>query len=183
MPTITDAEVGQEIATDGILGEMVMVTGPSGYDDSYFTMADSEQIFYNVQLSTFHFGPGSVLLSNETIPFKSLVCKSMPKGCSFDLTFVDPPVLSSLSPDTAVSGDPDFVLSCTGTGFTPRTVIRFGSQDEPTTLVSETEVTTGVKPSLFAPAVVPVMVHNGPIRTDPIDFTFTEPVVKESPAI
>jgi hypothetical protein len=62
-------------------------------------------------------------------------------------------------------------------------VIRFGSQDEPTTLVSETEVTTGVKPSLFAPAVVPVMVHNGPIRTDPIDFTFTEPVVKESPAI
>ncbi|UGY13767.1 IPT/TIG domain-containing protein [Bradyrhizobium septentrionale] len=84
-----------------------------------------------------------------------------------------PPVLTSLSPNTVVSGDPDFPLSCLGSGFTAETTIRFGDYDEPTTLVSETEVTTIVKPSLFAPATVPVMVHNGTANSDPLDFTFT----------
>ncbi|WP_338695267.1 NAD(P)-binding domain-containing protein [Bradyrhizobium sp. 26S5] len=50
-----------------------------------------------------------------------------------------PPVLTSLSPDTAVSGDPDFVLSCIGTGFDQSTTIIFGDYDEETTLVSDTE--------------------------------------------
>ncbi|MCA1419466.1 IPT/TIG domain-containing protein [Bradyrhizobium sp. BRP23] len=84
-----------------------------------------------------------------------------------------PPVLSSLSPDTAVSGDPDFVLSCIGSGFDEGTVIIFGDYEEPTTLVSATEVTTGVKPSLFAPAIVPVRLRNGTAHSDPLDFTFT----------
>jgi hypothetical protein len=88
------------------------------------------------------------------------------------------PVLSSLSPDTAVSGDPDFVLSCAGTGFRSGSVIIFGNENEPTTFVSDTEVTTTVKPSLFAPAVVPVKVRTGPLDSDSVDFTFTEPVTE-----
>lgn len=84
-----------------------------------------------------------------------------------------PPILESLSPDTVISGDPDVVLSCIGSGFTWETTIKFGDYDEPTTLVSPTEVTTIVKPSIFAPAVVPVLVRNGLVSSDPLDFTFT----------
>jgi hypothetical protein len=51
----------------------------------------------------------------------------------------------------------------------------FGSEDEPTTMVSDTELTTIVKPSLFAPATVPVTVRTGRFTSDPVDFTFTEP--------
>jgi hypothetical protein len=96
------------------------------------------------------------------------------------------PVLSSLTPDTAVSGDPDFDLSCAGTYFTPDCLIMFGAVAEPTTFVSATELTTIVKPSLFAPAVVPVTVRNGPMNSDAVDFTFTaaaepEAVTEEEP--
>jgi hypothetical protein len=88
-------------------------------------------------------------------------------------TSLDQLRLASLSPNTVVSGSPDFVLSCIGTGFTPNTVMKFGDYDEPTTFVSETEVTTIVKPSLFAPAAVPVLVRNGDVLSEPLDFTFT----------
>jgi hypothetical protein len=87
----------------------------------------------------------------------------------------DPPTLTSLSPATAVSGDAaDIVMSCIGTGFTPDSTIVFNGYIEPTTFVSDTEVTTGVKPSLFVvPAVCPVEVHTGSQVAGPIDFTFT----------
>lgn len=83
--------------------------------------------------------------------------------------------LTSLSPNTAVAGSAaDIVMSCIGTGFTKETVIKFGDYDEPTTFVSATEVTTGVKPSLFInPDTVPVLVHTGEIASDPLPFTFT----------
>jgi hypothetical protein len=84
--------------------------------------------------------------------------------------------LDSLSPDTVVSGSDDLTLSCIGSSFNAETIIKFGDFDEPTTLVSSTEVTTIVKPSLFAPAVVPVQVHNGPVYSAPLYFSFTEPV-------
>jgi hypothetical protein len=91
-----------------------------------------------------------------------------------------PPMLDSLSPDTAVAGDPaDIVLSCIGTGFNESTVITFGNFDEPTTFVSDTEVTTVVKPSIFVnPDTVPVKLHNSVAFSDPVDFTFTAPVVR-----
>jgi len=86
------------------------------------------------------------------------------------------PTLASLTPDTAVLGDPDLTLHCIGTNFTATSVIRFADHDEPTTFVSDTEVTTGVKPSLGWGAVaVPVTVRQGSYETAPLDFTFTEP--------
>jgi hypothetical protein len=84
------------------------------------------------------------------------------------------PTVTSLDPATAVSGDPDIVMKVVGTNFTADTVIVFGTLDEPTTLISDTEVSTGVKPSLFAPAAVPVKVRNGPLGSNSLDFTFTE---------
>jgi hypothetical protein len=178
--TITEAEVGQVIATNGVLEEIVMVTSPTGYGYDYFCLSDDDHVIYNLHVATSHFGAGSVLLANGKIPFTNLILKSIPVGCSFDITTAAPPAppaLTSLVPDTVVSGDPDLTLSCMGTGFTDQTIIRFGGQDEPTTLVSDTEVTTIVKPSLFAPAIVQVQVRDGDLFSEILDFTFTEPVV------
>ena len=91
------------------------------------------------------------------------------------------PTLASLTPDTAVLGDPDLTLHCIGTNFTETSVINFADHDEPTTFVSDTEVTTGVKPSLGWGAVsVPVTIKQGSFETAPLDFTFTEAAARGS---
>jgi hypothetical protein len=84
------------------------------------------------------------------------------------------PSLTSIEPSTAESGAEDLTLVVTGENFTAQSVIIFGTMDEPTTLQADGTLTTGVKPSLFAPAVVPVSVRNGPLHSGPLDFTFTE---------
>jgi len=85
------------------------------------------------------------------------------------------PVLSSLSPPSAVSGDPtDITMVVNGSGFTPTSVIVMNSYDEPTTFVSTSKVSTGVKPSLFVvPASVPVLVRNGDKVSNELMFEFT----------
>lgn len=86
-----------------------------------------------------------------------------------------PPVITSLSPSTAIIGSPDFTLHVIGTGFDLGSKIIFAGVEEPTTFVSETELTTGVMMSLWVgPDAVPVTVlgSNG-VVSDPVDFTFT----------
>jgi len=87
------------------------------------------------------------------------------------------PDLDRLEPDEADAGDAeDIVMHVHGTGFTPESVIYFNGLVEPTTFVSETEVTTGVKPSLFVvPAVCPVTVRNGEHESDALEFEFLDP--------
>jgi hypothetical protein len=134
----------------------------------------AETVILNVDISTSHVSVGSELLSGGSVSFENLTVKNMPAGSSFQLEYGPPPTLASISPNTAVAGtDPDFVLSCAGTDFTSSSVIYFGSEDEPTTLVSDTEVTTIVKPSLFVPDTVPVKIRTGTVYTDPVDFVFT----------
>jgi hypothetical protein len=86
------------------------------------------------------------------------------------------PTVSSLSPDTAVAGDADDItMTVNGSGFMPGTVIVFNGLDEPTTYVSASAVSTGVKPSLFVvPAECPVGVRNGSIKSNEMPFTFTD---------
>jgi IPT/TIG domain len=86
------------------------------------------------------------------------------------------PVLASLTPTTAQIGDPDFTLHVTGTGFTAASVIVFNGFDEPTTLVSDTEITTGVNMSVWlAPtAPLPVVVRTDGAVSNALSFTFTE---------
>ena len=76
----------------------------------------------------------------------------------------------------AVSGAAaDITMVVTGTGFTEGSVITFNDLDEPTTFISDTEVSTGVKPSLFVvPAVCPVAVRDAGGTSNALDFTFTE---------
>jgi hypothetical protein len=86
-----------------------------------------------------------------------------------------PPTVTSLVPNTAQVGDPSFTLRVIGTGFTADSVIVFNGLDEPTTLVSETEVTTGVNMTVWtAPsAPLPVAVRTGAIVSNEVPFTFT----------
>jgi hypothetical protein len=89
------------------------------------------------------------------------------------------PAISALDPATVESGSADIVLKITGTNFTASSVIVFADYDEPTTFnEADGTLSTGVKPSLFAPATVQVAVRNGPARSNALDFEFTDPGVE-----
>jgi hypothetical protein len=186
--TVTVADVGTVLSSDGVLQSVKLTKVPiaEGYGEN-ITLSDTFEGFENELVhicpSTSYVTVDHMFLTDSIVPFHNLTVKSLPLGCEIEVEFTDIasliPVLSSITPDTAVSGDPDFVLSCAGTGFRSNSVIMFGNEDEPTTFVSDTEVTTGVKPLLFAPAVVPVKIRTpGLPDTDPVDFTFTEPVTE-----
>jgi hypothetical protein len=87
-----------------------------------------------------------------------------------------PPTVTALEPATAVIGAPSFTLHVRGTGFLADSVISFAGHDEPTTLVSPTEVTTGVNMAVWlGPDSVPVAVRNADGQVSaPLSFTFTE---------
>lgn len=95
------------------------------------------------------------------------------------------PTLTALDPATAVIGGADVTLTVTGTGFTENSVILFNNSPEPTTFVSDTVVTTIVKPSTASgPWTVPVTVSNrARAISNPLDFSFaySPPVVVTAP--
>jgi hypothetical protein len=89
---------------------------------------------------------------------------------------VEAPGTSSLSPTSAVAGDPtDIQLVVTGNGFNEFSKIVFGGNDEPTTLLSPTQVRTIVKPSMFPNPDdnVSVAVRNGALMSNEQNFSFT----------
>ena len=85
------------------------------------------------------------------------------------------PVVTSLTPSSAVIGDNSFVLHVRGTGFKVGSIIVFAGVEEPTTHVSDTELTTGVNmPLWLTPDVVPVLVKSPEgVLSAPMNFTFT----------
>jgi hypothetical protein len=88
---------------------------------------------------------------------------------------VEAPTISALEPDTAALGDPDVDMVVTGTGFNEMSKIVFNGNDEPTKLLSDTEVSTTIKPSLFTVAeALPVSVRTGSMVGGPLPFTFTD---------
>ena len=93
------------------------------------------------------------------------------------------PVISALDPDTAELGAADVTMTITGENFTEASVIYFADQPEPIVFVSETEISTVVKPSLgWGPVTVPVKVRNGNADSNELSFTFTEAVAAEKAA-
>ena len=123
---------------------------------------------------------------------KDYIRKILDKACS-DSRFADkayaaitfvllgnnirPPTVTSLTPSSAELGDPSFTLHVHGTNFDAGSVIVFNGFEEPTTLVSATEVTTGVDMSVWAaPVAVPVAVVKNGVMSDPMNFTFTDGV-------
>jgi hypothetical protein len=87
-----------------------------------------------------------------------------------------PHTVTSIDPTGAAIGDPDLTLTVTGTGFIDGAQIVFNGGAEETTFVSDTELTTTVKPSTATVAGdYPVTVMQGGFTVDPGQtFTFTE---------
>ena len=89
------------------------------------------------------------------------------------------PVLNSLTPATAVAGDAtDITMIVDGTGFTAQSTIVFNGFDEPTTIISPTQVSTIVKPSIFGVSTCPVEVRNGTGTSNSLNFEFTAPALR-----
>jgi hypothetical protein len=181
--TITRADLGQIILQNGFLQDVLFTKAPDTLG-AYFTLLDisaahPRQLF-NGDVSTMFIPTGTHLLQNGSLPYDELTVWSIPVGAEFQITYDDVgvPTLTELVPNTVVSGGADFTLYCFGTNFTADTVIQFGGSDEPTVFISSTEISTIVKPSLFAPATVPVLVKNGAISSAPMNFIFTEAAVE-----
>jgi len=117
-----------------------------------------------------------------TQPFPFTASVNEPQTVSLpvpqDVT-VPVPVIEALDPASAVIGDADFTLVITGDNFYADSVINFAGVDEPTTFDAGT-LSTIVKPSLWVePAVVDVVIKNGPAVSGPIAFEFTAPVARK----
>lgn len=89
---------------------------------------------------------------------------------------VKPPIISSLTPNSAEIGDPSFTIHVHGTNFKNTDKIIFAGQEEPTTFVGPTELTTGVNMSVWlGPDVLPVHVQSAEgVLSNPMNFTFTD---------
>jgi hypothetical protein len=76
----------------------------------------------------------------------------------------------------------EFDLVVQGTGFNASSVIHFAGHDEPTTYDEDlNELTTGVKPSLWAdPVTVQCSVRNGSVESNIVDFEFAAPASRSS---
>jgi hypothetical protein len=84
------------------------------------------------------------------------------------------PVVVGMLPDKATIGVPSFTLHIYGTGFALDAVIVFNGFDEPTTVVSSQEVTTGVNMNVWTnPSLpLPVAVRSGGVLSNEVTFTF-----------
>ena len=87
------------------------------------------------------------------------------------------PVLTELSPDNAPLDGEDVRMNVVGTGFTPSSVILWDNKDEPTTVESDTNCSTIVKPSIHGePLDFNVEVRNGSAKSNTLVFHITAPV-------
>ena len=86
------------------------------------------------------------------------------------------PTTTALEPATVAIGQPSFDLVVRGLDFKPGAVIMFNGHDEPTTVISDTEVRTGVNMAVWtAPSEpLPVAVRNPDQQaSNVLTFTFT----------
>ncbi|HTD23008.1 MAG TPA: IPT/TIG domain-containing protein [Terriglobales bacterium] len=103
-----------------------------------------------------------------TAAFPSIsVFTPAPGGGIWSLTFAvnNPlPTLSSLSPDSVITGSGGFTLTLNGSNFIPSSVVQFNGSNRPTTFVSSTQLTAAISASDVASASFPSIsvVNPGP---------------------
>jgi hypothetical protein len=96
-------------------------------------------------------------------------------------TAPEAPVLTELSPNSAPLYGEDVRMNVIGTGFTPSSVILWDNKDEPTTIESDTNCSTIVKPSIHGePLDFNVEVRNGSAKSNTLVFSITAPVADPS---
>jgi hypothetical protein len=83
------------------------------------------------------------------------------------------PLITALVPPSAPIGAAALTLTVVGDAFVEGDVITFNGGDEPTAFVSDTQLTTQVKPFVStSPGDYPVTVRRGAEASNAIDFTF-----------
>lgn len=106
---------------------------------------------------------------------------SVTKGAGFTGEPV-PPVASTLVPATAAIGAANFTLHVNGTGFRTGMQILWNGSPEPTTFVSDTELTTLVDmTTAVVPLLIPVKVRTlAGQESNELTFTITAAELQES---
>lgn len=88
------------------------------------------------------------------------------------------PILSAINPNTAEVGAADLTMTATGENFDGSSVIMVNDTPVATTFVSPTELTTLVRPAGATAGPMSVHIATGALVSDPLEFTFTDPVVE-----
>jgi len=93
------------------------------------------------------------------------------------------PVLNSIDPSSAMIGDEDLTMNANGSQFVEGAVIVFNGGDEETTFISDSQLSTIVRPSTAStPGDYPVGVRNPDGQgTEFKTFTFTDPQAEQQP--
>ena len=90
------------------------------------------------------------------------------------------PVISSISPSSAVAGGPDFTLTVVGSGFVTDSRVRFGNSNRDTTFVNASQLSALIRDNdIRNPGTVSVTVENpdpGGGTSAPATFTIVAPL-------
>ncbi|HYV52085.1 MAG TPA: IPT/TIG domain-containing protein [Candidatus Eisenbacteria bacterium] len=187
--TVDETNVGQIVASNGILTDLVLKIVPTQYGNDYLLVVDQvmgkddqnndivlgETQLYNRCISKAYVSMNSILFTNGQYPFANLIVKTIPPGCSVEIITADPPpapTLTTLVPNTYDTDGIPFTLSCQGTGFTADAIIQIGDSDVPTMFISDTELNTNLNPNAYLTGDYQVQIHIGAFYTDSLNFTF-----------
>jgi Tol biopolymer transport system component len=96
---------------------------------------------------------------------------------SFDFSIENPrPLVTSISPDSAVAGEPSFTLTVNGTGFLPGSVVIWTNTELLTTFISSTRLSATTRCADLANGVPPFIIVSNPPPGggfSPTDVPFT----------
>jgi uncharacterized protein (TIGR03437 family) len=131
----------------------------------------------------FTFTAGGVLsgtpaaAATSTLPFTVKDSSGTTAGVSLSLTVSVPvPAISTLSPASVTAGAAAFTLTVNGTGFTTGTTIQWNGTSLTTKLVSATQLTAPVTPTLIAsPGSASVTVVSGGSSASAVQFPINAP--------
>jgi hypothetical protein len=85
------------------------------------------------------------------------------------------PLLTKVEPAQAMVGQNPIRIHFLGLGFTPTSIIVWNGGDEPTTMHSETDLSTGLDPSSASGTyTVPVWVREGALITQKLSFSLVK---------
>lgn len=111
-----------------------------------------------------------------------VTAKTGPRSVEAETMPTDRAVIESIDPEWADLSDPDFDLHVYGQNFDDDATIVFNGGEESTTRVSDTELTTGVKPSLVGTAItVPILVRQQGGDSNEVEFSFLDEATAPEP--
>jgi hypothetical protein len=93
-------------------------------------------------------------------------------------TVVGAPVISTITPNTAIAGGPQFTLTVNGTGFSSSSVVNWNTTALSTKFISATQLTASVSAALIASAgTAQITVVSGSVASNAVRFIATSPPV------